>query len=264
MAIAPLPLAACLKYAELQTAAEAFLVDERNGKIREGPRQALIDGNRRGTRFTRLRAAEFAEHWIALDQTAAPATDFGGTLFKCIRDDPATGAMAGELVMSFRGTEFIGNAAHGDDAISASQLNTIGSAWDRVCDMEAWYQSLRNRRLLQPGQDFAVTGYGLGGHLATIFSLLHGPTAPAADRAAIRLVVTFSGAGASGFDDGTGPDTRCLAPFGKHGLGLDLALAQTRRARAVAASPDKQTQAQQDCGQPGAAWDRCSHRALLH
>ena len=208
MAIAPLPLAACLKYAELQTAAEAFLVDERNGKIREGPRQALIDGNRRGTRFTRLRAAEFAEHWIALDQTAAPATDFGGTLFKCIRDDPATGAMAGELVMSFRGTELIGDAGQGDDATSASQLKTIGSAWDRVCDMEAWYQSLRNRRLLQPGQDFAVTGYGLGGHLATIFSLLHGPTAPAADRAGIRLVVTFSGAGASGFDDGTGPDNQ--------------------------------------------------------
>ena len=182
MATTPLPLAACLKYAELQMAAEAFLVNESNGQIREDPRQALLDGNLQGTRFTGVQAAKFAEHWIALDQTAATATDFGGT-FKCIRDDRATSAVAGELVLSFRSTDFIDDAAGGNDATSALKIKTIGSAWDRVCGMEAWYQSLKDRRLLQSGQSFAVTGYGLGGHLATVFNLLHGPMAPAADRA---------------------------------------------------------------------------------
>ena len=183
MATTPLPLAACLKYAELQMAAEASLFHQSNGQIREDPRQALIERNLQGARFTDMQAAKLAEHWMALDQTAATATNFGGTLFKCIRDDRATGAEAGELVMSFRGTEFIDDAAGGNDATSALHIKTIGSAWERVCGMEAWYQSLKDRRLLQPGQGFAVTGYSLGGHLATVFNLLHGPKAPAADRA---------------------------------------------------------------------------------
>jgi len=199
MATTRLPIADCLKYAELQMAAEASLVDENNGQIRDDPRQALIDGTLHGTRFAGVQATKFAEHWIALDQTVGPTTDFGGTLFMCIQDDPATGAEAGELVMSFRGAEFICDASRGKEA--TSEIKAIGCAWGRIRDMEAWYQSLKDRELLHPGQSFAITGCGLGGHLATVFNLLHGPKAPEADRAEICLVVTFRGAGACSFDE---------------------------------------------------------------
>ena len=57
--------------------------------------------------------------------------------------------------------------------------------------------NLKDRDLLPPRQSFAVTGYSLGGHLATVFNLLHGPSAPASDRAPIKEIVTFNGAGAS-------------------------------------------------------------------
>ncbi|WP_143694853.1 hypothetical protein, partial [Variovorax sp. JS1663] len=83
-------------------------------------------------------------------------------------------------------------------------LFAASCAWGQIRDMEAWYQSLKDRGLLQPGETFAVTGYSLGRHLATVFNLLHGPKAPAADQASISQVITFNGAGVGGFDEGIG------------------------------------------------------------
>src|SRR4051812_37184957 len=89
-----------LKYAGLQMAAEAFLVNE-NGTVKTGTElnKALTDGNFHTSKFTVLQAAEFSAHWEVLDQKANTSAGFSGTLFKCIQDDPATGAKAGELVM---------------------------------------------------------------------------------------------------------------------------------------------------------------------
>ena len=95
-----LSIADYLKYADLQMASEAFLFNEGNRQVKGDLNQALIDGNFHASRFTKVQAANFAAHWIAVDQIANTATGFSGTLFKCIQDDPTTGAKAGELVMS--------------------------------------------------------------------------------------------------------------------------------------------------------------------
>jgi hypothetical protein len=202
-----LNIADYLKYVDLQMAAEAFILDPKTNVFRNTGQlliDALNEGNDHASRFTGGQAASFAAHWIAVDQRANTATGFSGTLFKCIQDDPATGAKAGELVMSFRSTEFIDDAARDNQATNALEIAATGYAWGQIRDMEAWYQDLKDRGLLQPGQTFAVTGYSLGGHLATVFNLLHGPNAPASDQAGISQVVTFNGAGVGGFDESIG------------------------------------------------------------
>jgi hypothetical protein len=121
-----------LKYAKLQMAAEAFLkipgatpgtwVERYSGTDLSG---ALFVGNKHASRFTESEAAKFAENWIVLDQQPNTKTGFSGTLFKCIKDDPATGAKAGELVISFRSTEFIDDQTR--DSESTNQSKQKGS-----------------------------------------------------------------------------------------------------------------------------------------
>ncbi|WP_202820702.1 hypothetical protein, partial [Variovorax sp. JS1663] len=157
---------------------------------------ALVEGNKHASRFTEIQATEFEKHWEVLDQQANTSTGFSGTLFR--------NKDTNELVMSFRSTEFIDDAARDNQATNALEIAATGYAWGQIRDMEAWYQSLKDRGLLPPGQTFAVTGYSLGGHLATVFNLLHGPTAPVADQADIGQVVTFNGAGVGGFEESIG------------------------------------------------------------
>jgi hypothetical protein len=97
-----------LKYANLQTAAETFLVDAQGTPL-TGQRyiDALIAGNFHTSRFTLPEAEYFADHWIVLDQRPNTLTGFSGTLFQCVQDDPRTGAKAGDRTISFRSTEFI-------------------------------------------------------------------------------------------------------------------------------------------------------------
>lgn len=51
-----------LKYADLQMAAEAFLVDPGTGAVKPNLRQALIDGNTHASRFTSVQATRFLGH----------------------------------------------------------------------------------------------------------------------------------------------------------------------------------------------------------
>ncbi len=64
-------------------------------------------------------------------------------------------------------------------------------------DMEAGYAKVRADPNLLGGQSFSVTGYSLGGHLATAFNLLH--------RSDAQKVVTFNGAGGGKVNDGFAP-----------------------------------------------------------
>jgi hypothetical protein len=188
-----------LKYADLQMAAEAFILDPKTYVFRNTGQlliDALKEGNDHASRFTEVQAIEFAKHWEVVDQQANTPTGFSGTLFR--------NKDTNELVMSFRSTEFIDDAARDNQATNALEIAATGYAWGQIRDMEAWYQDLKDRGLLQPGQTFAVTGYSLGGHLATVFNLLHGPNAPASDQAGISQVVAFNGAGVGGFDESIG------------------------------------------------------------
>ncbi|MDA8452792.1 hypothetical protein M5C97_24620 [Acidovorax sp. NCPPB 3859] len=189
-----------LSYANLQMAAESFIRDENNPDVFRSQGQALIDalvrGNDHASKFVVSQAAKFAEGWQVLDQMANTSTGFSGTLFRRVRDDPVTGAKAGETVLSFRSTEFIDDAARDNKATNVLEIKETGFAWGQIADMQAWYAKLKSDpALLGSGQAFSVTGYSLGGHLATVFNLLN--------QDAAQRVVTFNGAGVGRIQDGT-------------------------------------------------------------
>ena len=95
--------------------------------------------------------------------------------------------------MLFRSTEFIDDVVRDIQATNKMEIADFGWAFGQIADMEAWYNSLKNagklnNNLGQP-QSFSVTGYSLGGHLATAFALLH------QSEGRIAGTYTFNGAG---------------------------------------------------------------------
>lgn len=59
-----------LKYANLQMAAEAFLVDENGAKTGQALIDALVRGNGHASKFTETQATDFVSQWKVLDQQA--------------------------------------------------------------------------------------------------------------------------------------------------------------------------------------------------
>ena len=111
-----------LKYANLQMAAEALYEFNPNltgGKTSAGataayptiPATFLTEGNNRSSRFTSTQAQAFiAEGWTVVEHISNTTTGFSGPLFR---------GKTGELVMSFRSTEFA------DDARDNQATNTL-------------------------------------------------------------------------------------------------------------------------------------------
>ena len=196
------------KYVTLQMAAEAFLMTP-SGDPKAGIEliDALRIGNKHSSKFSEKDAQDFAAHWEVLTQQENSGTGFSGTLFVCTKDDPATGAKVGERVVSFRSTEFVDDAVRDNLATNELEIKNTGWAWGQMRDMEAWYDSLtKNPAFLGEGKAFSVTGYSLGGHLATAFNLLHPRVA--------EKVVTFNGAGVGKAVGGPAPSNQ-LALFAK-------------------------------------------------
>lgn len=221
-----------LKYADLQMAAEAFLRINKVGDLIPGGTDlanALIDGNNRASKFTTVQAENFAKHWEVVDQKANTATGFSGTLFKCILDDPATGAKKDELVMSFRSTEFLDDNARDNMATNTMELSEFGWAFGQIADMEKWYAEIRSSHsadfLNAPGGQFAVTGYSLGGSLASAFAKLRVEDGTYAAR--VSGVYTFNGAGVGDFVGAGGL---------QGGFGLDYPLETLTAQKAIATS----------------------------
>lgn len=169
-----------LKYANLQMAAEAFIRDEKTERLDNtgtAYEDALVRGNDHSSRFVKTQAEQFSAEWEVLDQRANTKTGFSGTLFR--------NRKTREVVLSFRSTEFIDDAARDNKATNELEIKETGFAWGQIADMQQWYTELkRDDAKLGAGQTFSVTGYSLGGHLATAFNLLN---AGAAQR-----VVTFN------------------------------------------------------------------------
>ena len=156
-----------LKYADLQMAAEAFIRNPETGELATGSDviALLKRGNNHSSKFTETQAQAFVNQWEVLDQEANTDTGFSGTLFKN-RDTK-------ELILSFRSTEFIDDAIRDNASTNKLEINNTGFAWGQIRDMEAWYQSLSENGGPLEGKNFSVTGYSLGGHLATVFNSLH-------------------------------------------------------------------------------------------
>jgi len=126
-----------LKYADLQMAAEAFLrVNKTGDLISSGPQliSALRKGNERSSLFTEVQATEFEKHWSVVDQKANTATGFSGTLFR--------NKDTGELVLSFRSTEFVDDAARDNQATNVLEVREFGWAFGQIDDMKQWVDGL--------------------------------------------------------------------------------------------------------------------------
>lgn len=194
-----------LKYADLQIAAEAFLVDGQSEPLTGDLYiQALKKGNDHSSKFTDPQAKNFADHWVVVAQKPNTTTGFSGTLFKCILSDPATGAQKDELVLSMRSTEFVDDSARDNQATNALEIKETGFAWGQLRDMQDWYENtlMKAGGPLDGGKAFSLTGYSLGGHLATAFNMMYGADADVLpiNKANLTKVVTFNGAGIGGIE----------------------------------------------------------------
>ncbi|WP_455378084.1 putative Ig domain-containing protein [Petrachloros mirabilis] len=162
--------------------------------------QVLTDGNndRREisldkftgkTQFTDLQAQQFTQRYQIVDHHANDASGFSATL---MHDNTTS-----EYTLSFRSTEPRPGIEGGDverDGLFASgltpaadgEIGLSGFAFGQLMAMEQYFSDLRQGKLTNgtidptlqaffanPANQINVTGYSLGGHLATIFTELH-------------------------------------------------------------------------------------------
>ncbi len=190
-----------LKYANLQMAAESLFgitaSDSPGSTSTTMDVASLQSGNGRASLFTSSQATNFlsVEGWTVVEHKSNTATGFSGTLFR--------NAQTGELVLSFRSTEFVDDAARDNQATNAMEIQPFGWAFGQIDDMETWFSSLRASGKVDAGAQITVTGYSLGGHLATAFNLLHAGDLTAFGAPLISAAYTFNGAGVGQLTTGT-------------------------------------------------------------
>lgn len=83
-------------------------------------------------------------------------------------------------------------------ATNQLEIKDLGWAFGQISEMEAWYAQLRADPNLLSGKTFNVTGYSLGGHLATAFNILRREDFDATGNPDANPVIntyTFNGAG---------------------------------------------------------------------
>ncbi len=177
-----------LTYANLQMAAEARL-DLFNNQVSVA---ALTTGNNRASKFTPTQAAQFVTEWEVVAHEPNTTTGFSGTLFRCKVTDPSRGLVDGQLVMSFRSTEFIDDAARDSQATNSMEIKELGWAFGQIADMKRWVDGLRTLGLIPSSTPVTVTGYSLGGHLAAAYNHLMDD---AGTTGRVATTYTFNGAG---------------------------------------------------------------------
>lgn len=151
------------------------------------------------TRMTSDMADRFNETWEVIDHLDNTTTGFSATVMKH--------RVRGDYVLSFRSTESKDFDDGGDVERDSSggangQIGKYGFAWGQLRDMEKYFQDLKAGTLhagsasdgtalaawlAVEGNDFNVTGYSLGGHLAQVFTLMHEDE--------VAHAYTFNGAG---------------------------------------------------------------------
>ena len=121
------------------------------------------------TRMTTLQAEDFIQRYQILDHHANDATGFSATLM--------FDTQANSYTLSFRSTESAPTLLGGDrerDFFGADvEIGTSGFAFGQLAAMEEYYRSLKDSGKVPIGAVLNVTGFSLGGHLATVFTELH-------------------------------------------------------------------------------------------
>ena len=208
-----------------QMAAESYL--ENIDPVNEAEvRTRLSTGNNRDgfltrgfTRFTDTQAEEFLGKFRIVDQWSDNPTPTGtrpnqpgdigyltldgqqvlansGLSATLIRKKDALGNLSNEYTLAIRSTEFRDETAGGDrdrDLLGADLLGIVptGFALAQLVALEDYYASLKQSGKLPQGASLAVSGYSLGGHLATVFTEIHAKDADVA----LGHAYTFNGAG---------------------------------------------------------------------
>ena len=150
----------------------------------------VLSGN---TRFTTIQAQQFTQGYQIINHHASDATGFSATLMKDLT--------TGQYTLSFRSVEYRNQVDGGDwerDGLpgAAGEIAGTGFALAQLVSMERYYRELKaDPNKLPPGAILNVTGYSLGGHLATVFTQLHANE--------IAATYTFNGAGRGGINGGT-------------------------------------------------------------
>ncbi len=182
-----------LEYSKLQLASEAFLIDRDTGVplfSGQALQTALIEGNDHASRFTPTEAAAFATRYEVIAHQPNTGTGFSGTLF--------WDKLEHKYTLSFRSTEFVEDVLA--DSVGTNEgIAEYGWAFGQIADMEDWWAELNQTVPGLAGQPVTVTGYSLGGHLATAFAQLR---AEAGELSRIQHIYTFNGAGTGGIKPG--------------------------------------------------------------
>ena len=144
------------------------------------------------TRFTEQQADRFLTSYDIIDHHANDATGFSATLMREIGTNNFT--------LSFRSTEFKNQVDGGDwerdgQPGADGEIFFNGFAVGQLVSMEKYYQQLKADGGLPQGAMLSVTGYSLGGHLATIFTELHANE--------VQQTYTFNSAGRGDLAGGT-------------------------------------------------------------
>ncbi|MBK9625017.1 MAG: hypothetical protein IPO38_10985 [Rhodocyclaceae bacterium] len=129
-------------------------------------------------RFTDVQAAEFVSKFQIVDQlsddpnlsTFRDNTGLSATLIRTIGTN--------EFTLAIRSTEFRNQSEGGDwsrDAIGGANrdISNVGFAFAQLDSLEGYFQWLKDSGKLPENAILSVTGYSLGGHLATVFTELH-------------------------------------------------------------------------------------------
>jgi len=186
-----------LEFSNLQIASEAFIGKSQSkepGTIIPGKffeRNDLIDGNKHTSKFTETAADEFMQHWRVVEHITNTKTGFSGTLFEAKVDIPSANVKAGDQALSFRSTEFVDDEVRDSQATNTLEISDRGFAFGQISDLRDWVGQMRAKNLMK--DHISVTGYSLGGHLATAFYKLNEEGAfPGLN---IDRTYTFNGAG---------------------------------------------------------------------
>lgn len=189
-----------LDFALQQMAAESYLDRFLSGELSLD--QVLQLGNNRlagklattssllgQTRMTNQQVTEFSQRYQVVSHHANDSTGFSATL---MQERDQNGNLTNNFTLSFRSTEYQPQTSGGDrarDGFGADAEISLGGGFavGQLLAMEDYYQSLKDSGLLPAEATLDVTGYSLGGHLATVFTELH--------TTEINHTYTFNGAG---------------------------------------------------------------------
>ena len=203
-------------------AAEAFLLrDGDNGKIQnQDVVQARLEvGNFHASAFPEVLARKFVDEYRVLaqfrnDPKLSGGTGFSGTLFE--------NKLTNERTLSFRSTEFIDDNLRDSKSTNELEVKEFGWALGQISEMEAWYAQLRADPEFLGGRKFNVTGYSLGGHLATAFNILRREDEQVGKgENPILATYTFNGAGVGDLRPGK-TLSRVIANFSEYRAYADI------------------------------------------